>query len=140
MVVENLETFRQILSYRWIRWAEGGTLVIYRGDPESPNQDAAALVRGRTEPVRVFFDFDPAGLIMAKAIPPERFAGFVLPSRRWLAAAANTPHGRQLYDRQLRGFGATLDESTEPLIQECWEFMKSLASAVAQEGMQRADL
>lgn len=138
MVVENFETFRQVLSYRWIRWAEGGTLVVYRGDPESPIQDAATLVRDRTEPVKGFFDFDPAGLMMAKAIPPERFAGFVLPGREWLRAAANTPHGRQLYDRQLSGFGAALDDASQPLVRESWEFMKSLASAVAQEGMLNA--
>lgn len=138
MVVENFETFRYILSYRWIRWAEAGTLVLYRGDPESPNQDAAALVRDRMEPVRGFFDFDPAGLIMAKAIPAERFDGFVLPSRDWLIAASNTPHGRQLYDRQLSGFGAALDKAREPLIRASWDFMKSLGSAVAQEGMLNA--
>jgi hypothetical protein len=138
MVVENFETFRQIMSYRWILWTGSGTLVVYRGDPESPNQDAAALVRDRAEPVRGFFDFDPAGLIMARAIPAERFTGFVLPGREWLRAAADTPHGRQLYDRQLSGFGSALDEAWEPLIQETWEFMKSLSSAVAQEGMLKA--
>lgn len=135
MVVENFETFRQIMSYRWIRWVGTGTLVVYRGDPESPNEDAAALVRERTEPVRGFYDFDPAGLIMARAIPADRFRGLVLPGRDWLRGAANTPHGRQLYDRQLRAFGSTLDEAPEPLIRQNWEFMKSLASAVAQEGM-----
>ena len=138
MVVENFETFRQIMSYRWIQWTGTGTLLVYRGDLDSPNQDAAALVRDRAEPVRGFYDFNPAGLIMARAIPADRFTGFVLPGREWLKAAANTPHGRQLYDRQLRAFGATLDEVREPFIRQNWVFMKSLASAVAQEGMLNA--
>jgi hypothetical protein len=138
MVVENFETFQQIMSYRWIQWAGTGTLLVYRGDPDSPNRDATALVRERAEPVRGFFDFDPAGLIMARAIPADRFVGLVLPGREWLRTAANTPHGRQLYDRQLRAFGSTLDEASEPLIQQNWVFMKSLASAVAQEGMLNA--
>jgi hypothetical protein len=140
MVVENFETFRQLMSYRWIRWTGNSTLVVYRGDPESPNEDAAALVRERAEPVRGFYDFDPAGLIMAKAIPAERFRGLVLPGREWLRAAADTPHGRQLYDRQLRAFGSALDEATEPMIRQNWEFMKSLGSAVAQEGMLNASV
>ncbi|SDI19143.1 hypothetical protein [Variovorax sp. OV700] len=138
MVVENFETFRQISSYRWIRWGGTGTLVVYRGDPESPNEDAAALVRERAEPVRGFFDFDPAGLIMARSIPAHRFRGLVLPRREWLRAAADTPHGRQLYDRQLRAFGSALDEAPGSLIRLHWEFMKSLASAVAQEAMLNA--
>lgn len=138
MVVENFETFRQIMSYRWIQWAGTGTLLVYRGDPDSPIQDATALVRERAEPVRGFFDFDPAGLIMARAIPADRFVGLVLPGREWLKTAANTPHGRQLYDRQLRVFGSALDEAKEPLIRQNWEFMKTLASAVAQEGMLNA--
>jgi hypothetical protein len=138
MVVENFETFRHLISYRWIRWTGKATLVVYRGDPESPNDDAAALVRERAEPVRGFYDFDPAGLIMARAIPPERFKGLVLPGREWLRAAADSPHGRQLYDKQLRAFGSTLDKASDPLIRHSWEFMKSLASAVAQEGMLHA--
>ncbi|MDH6165530.1 hypothetical protein M2282_000658 [Variovorax boronicumulans] len=138
MVVENFETFRQIMSYRWIRWVGAGTLVVYRGDPESPNEDAAALVRERTEPVRGFYDFDPAGLIMARAIPADRFRGLVLPGRDWLRAAANTPHGRQLYDKQLRAFGAALDDVSDAFIRQNWVFMKSLASAVAQERMLNA--
>ncbi|MBT2321894.1 hypothetical protein J7E62_05925 [Variovorax paradoxus] len=138
MLVENFETFQQVQAYRWIEWDAAGTLVVYRGDPENPNQHAAQLVLARGEPVVGFFDFDPAGLMMAKAIPSSRFKGFVLPDQAWLGAACDTPHGRQLYDRQVGVYGAALDATSEPLIIERWAFMKSLASAVAQEAMRSA--
>jgi len=138
MLVENFETFQQILCYRWIRWTAPGTLVVYRGDRENSIQHAAQLVRIRREPVDGFFDFDPAGLMMARLIPPNRFEGYVLPNQAWLEAACDSPHGRQLYDRQVGVFGAALDAADEPLIQERWQYMKSLASAVAQEGMRSA--
>ena len=80
----------------------------------------------------------PLDPIMAKAIPSARFTGFVLPQPEWLAAAADTAHGRQLYDRQLSSFSDALDNLTHPLIRERWVFMKSLASAVAQERMRDA--
>lgn len=138
MLVENFETFQQIQAYRWIKWEAVGTLVVYRGDPENPNQHAARLVLARDEPVRGFFDFDPAGLMMAKAIPAGRFEGFVLPDRGWLETACDTPHGRQLFDRQVGAFGSALDAAGEPLVREQWAFMKAMASAVAQEGMRGA--
>lgn len=135
MLVENFETFQHILSYRWIRWDAMGTLVVYRGDRENSIQHASLLVRIRHEPVAGFFDFDPAGLMMAKSIPASRFEGFVLPDKAWLESACDSPHGRQLYDRQVGVFGSALDAIGEPLIRDRWEFMKSLASAVAQERM-----
>lgn len=138
MLVENFETFQQVQAYRWIPWDAADTLVVYRGDPENPNQHAAHLVLTRREPVVGFFDFDPAGLMMAKALPSGRFKGFVLPDQAWLGAACDTPHGRQLYDRQVGVYGAALEATNEPLISEGWAFMKSLASAVAQEAMRSA--
>jgi len=138
VLVENFETFQQLLSYRWIRWGAAATLVIYRGDPEHPNQHAAHVVQNRSEPVAGFFDFDPAGLMMAQAIPAGRFEGFILPDQVWLRTACDTPHGRQLYDRQVGVYGAALDTISAPLIREPWAFMKSLSSAVAQERMRSA--
>ena len=84
------------------------------------------------------FDFDPAGLMMARSIPASRFEGYVLPDQAWLEAACDSPQGRQLCDRQVGVFGAALDAASEPLTRERWQFMKSLASAVAQEGMRAA--
>ena len=138
MVVENFETFQQIESYGWIRWGQASHLLVYRGDPKNSIQHAGALVQARVEPVVGFFDFDPAGLMMGKAIPADRFEGFVLPDRDWLKAASDTPHGRHLYDSQAGVYGAALDTTTEPSIRQQWAFMKELAGAVAQERMRGA--
>lgn len=139
MVVENLETFRALDSYAWIDRNGLDVLAIYRGDVELPNKDAAEVIKCRQEPIWGFFDFDPAGLVMANSLPARRLERVVLPSRAWLQQAANTPRGRQLYDRQVAAFGKVLDEAVHAEVIALWQLMKRLRSAVTQERMLRAD-
>ena len=139
LVVENLETFRALESYAWIDSRGLDVLAIYRGDMELPNKDAAEVVKGRQEPIWGFFDFDPAGLVMANSLPTGRLERVVLPSRDWLQQAANTPRGRQLFDSQVASFGKVLDEAVHPDVIGLWQLMKRLRSAVTQERMLHAD-
>ena len=139
MVVENLETFRTLESYSWIDFRGLDVLVIYRGDVELPNKDAAEVIRGRQEPIWGFFDFDPAGLMMANALPTGRLERVILPSHVWLQQAADTARGRQLFDSQVVPFGRVLDESVHLEVITLWQLMKRLRSAVTQERMFLAD-
>ena len=139
LVVENLETFRALESYAWIDRNGLDVLAIYRGDVELPNKDAAEVIKGRQEPIWGFFDFDPAGLVMANSLPAGRLERVVLPSRAWLQLAANTPRGRQLFDSQVAAFGKVLDEAVQAEVIALWQLMKCLRSAVTQERMLRAD-
>jgi hypothetical protein len=138
MVVENLETFRALESYAWIDLRGMDVLAIYRGDMQLPNKDAADVIKARPEPIWGFFDFDPAGLAMANALPVGRLERMVLPSLDWLKQASNTPRGRQLFDAQSAVFGASLDQSKAPEIIALWQAMKMLRSAVTHERLLRA--
>jgi hypothetical protein len=139
MVVENLETFRRLGAYSWIDRAHYDVLALYRGDPELPNKDAAAVVQARPEPIWAFFDFDPAGLGLANSLPPERLERVILPPAKWLEQAANTAQGRQLFDSHLGQYERTLDLATHPEVVAAWGLMKRLRSAVAQERMVGVD-
>ena len=139
MVVENLETFRTLESYSWIDRRGLDVLAIYRGDVELPNKDAAEVIQCRQEPLWGFFDFDPAGLMMANSLPAGRLERVILPSQAWLEQAADTPRGRQLFDSQVASFGKVLDETVHSEVVALWRLMKRLRSAVTQERMFRAD-
>ncbi len=139
MVVENLETFRTLESYSWIDRRGLDVLAIYRGDVELPNKDAAEVIQCRQEPLWGFFDFDPAGLVMANSLPAGRLERVILPSHAWLQGAADTPRGRHLFDSQIASFGKVLDASVHSEVFALWQLMKRLRSAVTQERMFRAD-
>ena len=139
LVVENLETFRALEAYAWIDRRGLDVLAIYRGDMDLPNKDAAEVIRGRPEPIWGFFDFDPAGLVMANSVPAVRLERLILPSQAWLRRASNTPRGRQLFDSQFAAFGRSLDHAAHPEFIALWHVMKSLRSAVTQERMLSAD-
>lgn len=138
MVVENLETFRALQEYFWIDRKGLAVLAIYRGEKDLPNRNAAEVVRSRPEQIWGFFDFDPAGLAMGNSLPTDRLERLLLPNWEWLERAADTPHGRSLFDRQLNGYGSVLDSATHPEVVTAWSLMKRLRSAVTQEKMLNA--
>lgn len=138
MVVENLETFRSLQDYTWIDRRGFAVLAIYRGDKDVPNKDAAELIRSRAEPIWGFFDFDPAGLAMANALPGDRFEQLLLPDYGWLEKSADTARGRQLFDQQLSSYGSVLNRATHQQIVAAWTLMNRLRSAVTQERMKKA--
>ena len=139
LLVENLETFRKLEDYAWVDCRELAVLAIFRGDLELPNKVAAEVIRCRQELIWGFFDFDPAGLVMANSLPTARLERIILPSRAWLQQAANTPRGRQLFDSQVAAFEKVLDEAVHPEVIALWQIMKRLRSGVTQERMCRAD-
>ncbi len=138
MVVENMETFRGLQDYTWIDRRGLAVLAIYRGEKDVPNKDAAELIRSRSESIWGFFDFDPAGLAMANALPSDRFERLLLPDHGWLEKSADTARGRQLFDRQLSSYGGVLNGATHQEIVDAWILMKRLRSAVTQERMKKS--
>jgi hypothetical protein len=136
MLVENLETFRKLENYQWIDYRGLSVLVVYRGDLDVPLKDAWSLVKKREEPIWGFFDFDPAGLVMANALPEGRLERLLLPTHDWLRGTARQyERGRQLYADQADGYAATLSDATHPEIRGAWQLMHGLRSAVTQERM-----
>ena len=139
LAVENLETFRALEAYAWIDRRGLDVLAMYRGDMDMPNKDAAEVIRNRPEPIWGFFDFDPAGLVMANSVPPVRLECVILPSQAWLRKASNSSRGRQLFDSPFAAFGRSLDHAEHPEVIALWHVMKSLRSAMTQERMLSAD-
>lgn len=135
MLVENLETFRQLERYGWIDYTGRSVLVIYRGDTALSIGEALKVLRGRTAPIWAFADFDPAGLVIANALPPERLERIVLPNEPWLRKAANTSRGRQLFDEQEAGARPSLERAKHPEVRGAWALLAELRSAVTQERM-----
>lgn len=135
MLVENLETFRRLEDYAWLDLRGKAVMAVFRGDPSLAIGDALDLVRGRTEPIWAFVDFDPAGLVIANSLPADRLERIMLPSVQWLKQAADTARGRQLFADQMDRCSPTLDQSTHPEITAWWQAMRSWQSAVTQERM-----
>jgi hypothetical protein len=138
LIVENLETFRWLENYAWIDLKGLRFLVIYRGDADLPLRDAAKVVAQRTERLWAFFDFDPAGLGMASALPADRLELLLLPEKEWLMTNAKTSRGRDLYATQFQQYGALLDRHAGEQIQVAWALMRSLICGVTQERMRDA--
>lgn len=135
LLVENLETFRQLERYRWIHYQGLAVLAVFRGDSALSTGEALKLVRERPEPIWAFVDFDPAGLVIANSLPRDRLERIVLPGLSWLRQAAKTSRGRQLFDEQEPKARAGLDRAEHPEVRAAWAEMRALRSGVTQERM-----
>lgn len=135
LLVENLETFRQLERYRWIDYQGLAVLAVYRGDSVLSTGEALQLVRARPEPIWAFVDFDPAGLVIANSLPPDRLERIVLPGLSWLRQAAKTSRGRQLFDEQEPKAQTGLDRAEHPAVRAAWNELRALRSGVTQERM-----
>jgi hypothetical protein len=137
MVVENLETFRWLEDYRWLRPGELRILVLYRGDRDMALRDAMAVLEARTDPVWAFFDFDPAGLGMANALP--RLERIVLPGQEWLTGAAKGARSVALFESSRAQYERQLDRAKQAAVASAWDLLKSLRGGVSQEAMRDAE-
>lgn len=138
MLVENLETFRNLERYKWIDYLNKGVVAIYRGDSSLSTGDATNLLRMRSEPIWAFVDFDPAGLSIANSLPLTRLERLILPDWPLLRLLADTPRGRQLFDAQFSYANGVGDKDIPPLLRDAWKVMLELRSGVTQERMMHA--
>ncbi len=135
LVVENLETVKQIHRYRWMNDHDIGKLrvfVLFRGDPENGADVANKVVEGRSDPVWSFPDFDPAGLGLASKLP--RLCGLVLPWEQ-LESIVKKRQLTDLYHDQVGQWRNTLDGLEHPDFKKAWALMKSLKLGVNQEAL-----
>lgn len=137
LVVENFETFRALDQYRWIDFEEENVLAIYRGDQILPLRDAKAVIDARSEPVWAFFDFDPAGLGMAAALP--RLERLVLPGDPWLTDAVHRQKRHDLFAQQLEQYERVLDGAVHPHVSRAWKRLRALKAGLPQEWMAAAE-
>lgn len=135
LVVENLDSFRRLERYAWLDMQGMSVMAIYRGDNIFNARDAQVVILERTEPIWAFFDFDPAGLMLANALPEDRLESVLLPDFERLAELCDTPRGRELFNDQYGGCHRQLDASKNPLIGQPWNLLKRLQCGATQERM-----
>lgn len=135
LVIENLETMRQLHRYRWIfdsEVARSAVLAVYRGDNVFKVHHAARLVEERTEPVWSFPDPDPAGIGLASKLP--RLAGLLLPWER-LEEMLRLKRRDDLYHPHLQSWSAILDACPQPDVYRAWTILQKTQYGLNQEAL-----
>ena len=132
LLVENWESFNRIHDTALdLAPAGANPLVVWRGDRSDTRADhALGLLRALGRPVWAFVDFDPAGLLIAAALPG--LAGIIAPPPDQLASdlARGLP-GR--YQAQLPAAIATLDACGNASVQSLWAILRRHGRALPQE-------
>jgi hypothetical protein len=138
LVVENYQCFDQLDR---MRWALGGRhaepLAVYRGDPGTSRADAVnGFIRTRALPVLALVDLDPAGLVIAQALPG--IAGFVAPDFAVLEALLERGNP-ELYHRQRPAAERVLANSPSPAIRRLWDLLERRQAGLVQERWLQGD-
>lgn len=137
VLVENLETFRNIRRYEWLLATlppQESTLVLYRGDTRLKVEDSLAALRRLRAPVWGAFDFDPAGLGMAAAV--KGLERVLLPRHEVLQSAVLQGARFDLWADQQEQYYPALERCQNAAIREPWEWMKTWKRGLPQEWMQ----
>jgi hypothetical protein len=132
IVVENWECFDRIhLAAQYLAFPGTNPIVVWRGDASATRADAMlAWLSSLQQPVAAFVDYDPAGLVIAGALP--RLTYLVTPELDKLERLLE----RGLPERfrsQLPTCQRILDETADPLITPVWRLIRSKGKALPQE-------
>jgi hypothetical protein len=132
LLVENWESFDRIHDTDLdLSPAGENPLVLWRGDSSDTRADhALALLRTLGVPVWAFVDYDPAGLLIAAALPG--LAGIIVPPPERLDAdlLRGLP---ERYRAQLPMAAAALDASTNAQVRGLWAVIRRHGRALPQE-------
>ncbi|WP_295433255.1 hypothetical protein [uncultured Thiodictyon sp.] len=132
LLVENWECFNRIHdAVLDLSPAGENPLVVWRGDASGTRVDhALGLLKALDVPVWAFVDYDPAGLLIADALP--HLAGLIAPGAEQLERdlARGLP-GR--YQIQLPMAIAALDATTSEPVRSLWTIIRRHGRALPQE-------
>lgn len=139
LVIENYECFDRIEQMRWAQSEPySNSLVIYRGDPHTSGTQAVnEFLRRRQLPVLAMVDLDPAGLLIAQALPGV--VGMVLPKDEILESLFEQGNPA-LYHKQRPGAENALKNSQHAVVRQLWELIERYQKAVVQERWLRCDV
>ena len=133
LVVESLSCLARLRDFGWLRpiVRQRPTLAVFGGrafgDFRSPV--VQQLLSQRTEPVVALYDFSPAGLIAAKALP--RVEALALPAPEILERLATQDSGqRKAFTNSMRAHWAALEKARHPHIASAWELLRRLGGGV----------
>jgi len=136
MVVENLETFRNLELQRWIDYGGLNVLAVYRGDSRFALTDVTKVIQERKESTWAFFDFDPAGLAMAATL--QRLERIILPDFDWLEQETRRCKRSDLFAPQVNQYRNFLETAENKSVRAIWRRMSSLNLGFPQEWMEDA--
>ena len=132
LLVENWECFDRIhTTCLDLTPAGENPLVVWRGDASDTRADQAlALLGALAVPVFAFVDFDPAGLLIAAAVPG--LTGIIAPAPEQLEQdlARGLP---ERYQQQLPSAAAALDGCSSTPVQRLWAILRRHGRALPQE-------
>lgn len=132
LVVENWEAFDRI-HYATLDFASAGVnpLVVFRGSSVYQQDHVVALLKTLQQPVTAFVDFDPAGLVLAQALP--YFSAIITPPLEILCNALAECTNHERYLKQLPQAAQVLEALGQTDILDLWQLLKSYGVALPQE-------
>lgn len=132
LVVENWEAFEHIGRTTFNLSAAGANpLVVFRGSPVYRQDHIRSLLEDLRLPVYAFVDFDPAGLVIAQALP--YFVDVMSPDFDNLHRAFEACTNTERYQSQLPETQALLNAATHPAVVAHWRLQKTHGKALPQE-------
>lgn len=140
VVVENWVSFDRIHACTLdFSVAGANPLVLFRGSPVYSLDASTQLLRHAAEqgtPAWAYVDLDPAGLVIANALPG--LAGLIAPAPADLEALllAHPDYKHEAYLSQLPGAQQILDATTRSDIAALWGLLRRYGAAVPQEVFQ----
>lgn len=139
LVIENYECFDRIEQMRWApEQPYGNALVVYRGDPHTSSGQAVNEFLRRLEvPVLAMVDLDPAGLLIAQALPCV--AGLVAPDNEALERLFEQGNP-DLYHKQRPAAENALENSPHAAIRYLWGLIERYQKGLVQERWLRGDV
>lgn len=131
IVVENWESFNAIdVAADKLFFPGQNPLVVWRGDKDSVrSNDMLAMIRGMTQPVAAFVDYDPSGMVIARALP--RLGHVVAPPLDVLASMMKEGLPDR-YMAQIASCQAVLRKN-DSCVDPVWEVIRRAARALPQE-------
>ena len=139
LVIENYECFDRLDQMQWAldeRYANA--LVLYRGDSHTSGSRAVnEFLRTRKLPVLAMVDLDPAGLLIAQALP--FVAGILAPDVEVLESLFGQGNPA-LYHRQRPIAENTILNSPHAAIRRLWELIERHQKGLVQERWLRGDV
>lgn len=136
LLVENWTNFEKTHVTPLLSEIQGNPLVLYRGDFVYGNKYSALLLKALDKPVVAFVDYDPAGLVIASALPG--FHEMICPLERDLHSllAGCTNSGRFIRQKS-ENIGA-LESLNHPQLQALWAIFDRYGVALPQEKLIQA--
>lgn len=139
VVIENYECFDRLDQMRWaLEEPYTHALVLYRGDPRnSSGQAVNECLRAWKRPVLALVDLDPAGLLIAQALP--FVVGLIAPdveSLEFLLEQGNPA----LYHQQRPMAEQTVRNSPQAIIRQLWALIECHQKGVVQERWLHGDV